>query len=301
VALAGAIIVGLVRSMETLSLHAAEFGVGMTLTAGLMLVSPVAAIGDRIAPDGGVDGMSGVTGGRVAALVSALPGADVHEPLGAQLPGDDAVVVVPVVLPLSEPSISTGIAGAIRGVVIELIGAVVEPGAPMGFITEVGYADTLLLVDVTLNTDGEISCVAGEQFTLVPGRVGSFANGAAAKVVTGAPGMAAAEKKLTNGLGPVKGEDTIAPGVVGNPIAVVPTVDICAKQLPWPSKRTVVAQSKVRISIHPARHELAGSGRGATLLPLARSTTGLRTTRSPASRPSRTSTCFPKSRASEIF
>ena len=39
-ALAGAIIVGLVRSSETLSLHAAEFGVGMTLMAGLMLVSP---------------------------------------------------------------------------------------------------------------------------------------------------------------------------------------------------------------------------------------------------------------------
>jgi hypothetical protein len=56
-ALAGAIIVGLVRSSETLSLHAAEFGVGMTLTAGLMLVPPVSAIGDCIVPDNGFAGM----------------------------------------------------------------------------------------------------------------------------------------------------------------------------------------------------------------------------------------------------
>src|SRR6516165_5077283 len=78
-ALAGAIIVGLVRSSETLSLHAAEFGVGMTLKAGLMLVPPVSMTGGCIAPACGLAGMSGVTGGSVAALVSALPGADVQE------------------------------------------------------------------------------------------------------------------------------------------------------------------------------------------------------------------------------
>jgi hypothetical protein len=42
-ALVGAIIVGLVRSRETLSLHAAEFGVGITLVAGVMPVSVVSA------------------------------------------------------------------------------------------------------------------------------------------------------------------------------------------------------------------------------------------------------------------
>jgi hypothetical protein len=46
VALAAAIIVGLARSIETLSLHAAEFGVGMTLEAGLTLVLPRSATGD---------------------------------------------------------------------------------------------------------------------------------------------------------------------------------------------------------------------------------------------------------------
>jgi hypothetical protein len=45
-ALVGAIIVGLARSIETLSLHAAEFGVGITPKAGLMLVPPISAIGD---------------------------------------------------------------------------------------------------------------------------------------------------------------------------------------------------------------------------------------------------------------
>jgi hypothetical protein len=243
---------GLARSSETLSLHAAEFGVGMMLVFGLMLVSPISAIAaDCIVPEGVLGGMSGVAGGRVAALVSALPGADVHELLGAQLPGDDDVGMVPVVLPLIEPRISTGIAGANGGMVLELNGAAVELNiglAPTGLVVEVGLAETVVVVDVTLITDGEISCVAGEQFTIVPGRVGSFANGGVAKVVAGAPGMVAAEKRLVNGLGPVKGDDTIAPGVVCSPIAVVPTVDICAKQLPQPSESIAVIQNKARIS-----------------------------------------------------
>jgi hypothetical protein len=48
VALAGAIMVGLVRSIEMLSLQAAVFGVGMTAGAGLMLVSLMSrsAVGD---------------------------------------------------------------------------------------------------------------------------------------------------------------------------------------------------------------------------------------------------------------
>ena len=46
VALTGAIIVGLARSNETFS-HAAEFGVGTTLEAGLMLVPPISATGRR--------------------------------------------------------------------------------------------------------------------------------------------------------------------------------------------------------------------------------------------------------------
>lgn len=46
VALAGAIIVGLARSIEMASLHAAEFGVGIAVMAWLTLVLPRSAIGD---------------------------------------------------------------------------------------------------------------------------------------------------------------------------------------------------------------------------------------------------------------
>jgi hypothetical protein len=193
-----------------------------------------------------------VVGGREAALVSTFPGADVHELLGTQFPGEDAVVTVPVVLPLTEPRMRTGIAGArtVVGVAIEPVGVVVKPGArfaPIGLIEVVGLGETLVLVDVTLITEGESSAVIGEQLTVVPGIVGSCANGGAASVVAGAPGTVAAEKRLVNGLGPVKGDDTIAPGVVGSPIAVVPIVDICAKQLPQLSNSIVVIKSKVRI------------------------------------------------------
>jgi hypothetical protein len=40
VAFAGAIMAGLARSIEMFSLHAAEFGVGITVIAGSMLVPP---------------------------------------------------------------------------------------------------------------------------------------------------------------------------------------------------------------------------------------------------------------------
>jgi hypothetical protein len=46
VAFAGAIIAGLARSIEMLSLHAAEFGVGITVMAGSILVLPRSATGD---------------------------------------------------------------------------------------------------------------------------------------------------------------------------------------------------------------------------------------------------------------
>jgi hypothetical protein len=174
-----------------------------------------------------------VASGRLAVLASAFPGAEVHEPLDAKFPGDDAAAIVPVVLPPTEPRINTGIAGArtAGGVVLELMGWVGELGiavAPTELIEVAGRAVTLVVVDVTLMTEGESSATNGEQFTVVPGIVGSCANGGAARVVAGAPGMVAAEKRLVNGLGPVNGDDTIAPGVVGSPIAVVPTVDICA-------------------------------------------------------------------------
>jgi hypothetical protein len=101
-------------------------------------------------------------------------------------------------------------------------------------------------MDIVLAITGiDVMVCAGdrEQLTLVPAMVGSSASGTGARVVSGAPGSVAAE----NGLGPVRGDDTIAPGVDGIPIAVVPTVETCAAQLPPPSSNAVMAYRRVRI------------------------------------------------------
>jgi hypothetical protein len=60
--------------------------------------------------------------------------------------------------------------------------------------------------------------------------------------------MVAAEKRLVNGLGPAKGEETMAPGVAGSAIAVVPTVDIWANELLQPSPSIATTKKKIRIA-----------------------------------------------------
>ena len=196
--------------------------------------------------------------GRAAGLVSAFPGADVHDPLGVELPGDGACGTVPVVLPLTDPRINTGIAGgkAVDWLVLVVIGAVVVVMlsgvviAAFGLARGGGPISMPVLGGITLITEGEIATTVAEQFTEVPGAIGSSASGAGAKVVAGAPGTVAGEKRLENGPGPVRGDDTIAPGVVASPIAVVPTVETCARPLLPPSRRTVaVTQRIARIQI----------------------------------------------------
>jgi hypothetical protein len=181
-----------------------------------------------------------VDSGAAAALVSVFPGAVVHELLATGLPSEDVDMIVPIVLPATEPRIVTGAAAGRLGkaLVLAAIDAVLDPCvvvgaigmviAPSGLIVAVGLAETVVLVDVALITDGESSTNVGEQLTLVPGIVGSWASGGEAKVVTGAPGTVAAENRLENGLGPASGDDTIAPGVVGSAMAVEPMVDTCA-------------------------------------------------------------------------
>jgi hypothetical protein len=117
--------------------------------------------------------------------------------------------------------------------------------AVVGLVATVGLVDRPVLADVTLITDGDVACrAAGEQFTLVPARVGLSAKGRGARVVAGAPGTVAAEK----GLGPVRGDETIAPGVVGIPMAVVPMVEVCATQLPPPIRSAAITLCRVRMS-----------------------------------------------------
>jgi hypothetical protein len=108
--------VGLARSNETLSLHAAEFGVGMTVIAGAISVLARSSTGDGITPGGGLGGTSLMASGRAAELVNALPGEAVHVLPGLAVPSAGADAIVPVALPLTPPRISTGIAGGkVRG------------------------------------------------------------------------------------------------------------------------------------------------------------------------------------------
>ena len=100
-------------------------------------------------------------------------------------------------------------------------------------------------VTCTIGVPGVI-CPAGvAQVTTVPGIVGSEASGTGANVVSGVPGWVNVE----NGLGPLSGEVTIAPGIDESPIAVVPMVETCARQTWAPDNRATVVISKRRIAV----------------------------------------------------
>jgi hypothetical protein len=210
-----------------------------------------------MAPGGGTCGISGVEAGKAEALVSVLPGADVHELPGVELPSIGAGAIVPVVLPVTVPTMVTGMAAGKVGDRLVLVVGAAGPDmlgiAPKALIAEVGIAETLLFVEVTLSTDGESSTSVGAQFTLVPGSVGSCASGGEARVVAGAPATVVAEKRLVNGPGPARGDDTTAPGVVGIAMAVVPMVETCAREAPLLSISAAVAQRSVRIQVSGVR------------------------------------------------
>ncbi|WP_426409773.1 hypothetical protein [Bradyrhizobium ganzhouense] len=195
--------------------------------------------------------------GKVAALVSVLPGADVHELPVVELPSTGAGAMVPVVLPVTVLTMVTGMAAGKVGDRLVLVDIAVGPDmpgmAPKALVAEVGLAETLVFEEVTLSTDGESSTSVGAQFTLVPGSVGSCASGGEARVVAGAPATVVAEKRLVNGLGPASGDETTAPGVVGIAMAVVPMVETCARQAPLLSRSAAAAQTYLRMQIPDVR------------------------------------------------
>jgi hypothetical protein len=135
-------------------------------------------------------------------------------------------------------------------------GVAVLPGAEevVANTTDVGVADIDGIAPIagdgmdvtgTAGVPGVICPVGVEQVTTVPGVAGSDASGTGASVVSGAPGWVVAE----NGLGPLSGEVTIAPGVDGRPMAVVPMVETCAKPALQPNSRAPAMNSKRRIAI----------------------------------------------------
>jgi hypothetical protein len=97
----------------------------------------------------------------------------------------------------------------------------------------------------TAGVPGAICPVGVEHVTTVPGVVGSEASGTGASVVTGVPGLVVAE----NGLGPLRGDVTIVPGVDGSPMAVLPMVETCARPALQPASKIAVVNSRRRIAI----------------------------------------------------
>jgi hypothetical protein len=128
----------------------------------------------------------------------------------------------------------------------ELAGIVVVAGdgTTAGVIPVVAAIDDREVTG-TAGVPGVICPVGVEQVTTVPGIVGSEASGTGANVVSGAPGWVVAE----NGLGPLSGEVTIAPGVDESPIAVVPMVETCARLALGPNSRAAAMNNKRRMVI----------------------------------------------------
>jgi hypothetical protein len=137
-------------------------------------------------------------------------------------------------------------------------GVAVLPGVEeLAGTTDVGAADIDGIVPAaadgrevtgTAGVPGVICPVGVEQVRTVPGMVGSEASGSGASVVSGAPGWVVAEK----GLGPLSGDVTIAPGVDGRPMAVVPRVETCATQALLPNSSVAIVNSKRCVAIRPA-------------------------------------------------
>jgi len=173
------------------------------------------------------DGRGGTAGGGGAGTVE-LGYTDMNDVAGCADRARNCVVVLSVVG------------------VDEIVGAV-GTGETDGIVPVVtGVAD----VEVTGTVVPDAICPVGvEQVTTVPGVVGSEAIGTGASVVSGMPGWVVAE----NGLGPLSGEVTIAPGVVARPMDVVPKVEICARHAVQPASRVTIISSKRRIGHYSFR------------------------------------------------
>ncbi len=217
-------------------------GVGIVPNAvpGIIASDDMVVVGDivvAVLPAMGVEVVVGTVDGV---------GVDVAVTTGAAAPiGDDATGTV-------EPGKS--VTNDVAGVADSKSGAVVEVGELAGTVGIEGVVPIAppvadMEITGTVGVPGAICPVGVAQVTTVPGVVGSEAIGTGASVVSGLPGWVVAE----NGLGPLSGEVTIAPGVVARPMDVVPKVETCARQAVQPASRVTVVSSKRRIGITPSQ------------------------------------------------
>ncbi|MGT2441168.1 hypothetical protein ACU4GH_41205 [Bradyrhizobium betae] len=215
-ALAGSIVAGSARFIETPSMQAELFGLGMTAAFGSMPVPPTALVSAEIVPGTAFTGTCEIDNGRDAALVTCPPGVELHATV-VPVPAGAAAETVPMELMFCP---MTGRIGAARP----------DVGRPMD--------DTVGVAGTGVGDDG-----GAAQTTTVPGVVGSDASGTGANVVSGAPDTVVAE----NGPGLLSGEITIAPGTVGRSIAVLPVVATCAWTGDPPSSTAIIVANTTRI------------------------------------------------------
>jgi hypothetical protein len=165
-----------------------------------------------------------------------------EDAVGTAVVDDDTGTVEPGTVDRNDEA---GCADSCRNGAVVLLVAGAEDVVGVGDIVDA--AKTGVELTDTVGVPGAICPVGGAQVTTVPGVVGSEASGTGASVVSGTPDWVVAE----NGLGPLSGDVTIAPGVVGRPIAVLPMVETCAMLALQPASRIAVVYSKYRIAIPP--------------------------------------------------
>jgi hypothetical protein len=231
---------------------------------GDMIPVVLATTGVGMVPNG-VPGIIAVDG----IIVAVLPAMDVETVLGA-VEGVGTDVAVTAGAAAASGDDATGIVEPGKSVINDVAGvadsksgavelAVVDAGEVAGTVGIVGAAETDGVVPVvppaaemdvtgTATVGGPICPVGVEQVMTVPGVVGSEASGTGASVVSGTPGRVAEE----NGLGPLRGEDNIVPGVDGRPIAVVPMVETCARLAWQPTSKAVAVNSRRRMTMTPS-------------------------------------------------
>jgi hypothetical protein len=195
----------------------------MTIGVGMV---PNGAAGVIIAVDAGLATVDDV--GTGIAVMEGVGGFCIMFGSGAGMNTTDLVGTTVTVLPLAE---------------VEELAEAVDAGGAATIADIVPVAPTI--DDSTAGVPGVICPVGVEQVTTVPGIVGSVASGTGANVVSGAPGWVIAE----NGLGPLSGEVTIAPGVDESPIAVVPMVETCARLALDTNSRATARNNKHRMVI----------------------------------------------------
>ena len=211
---------------ETLPVVEGTIGAGMVPNGAFGIIDCVI-----VAEDGVMAGLAGID---VMTALGAVDGVGTGtadnggDGRGGNAGGGGAGTVEPAMTLVADVSgCCEKVRGAIAIVGVEELGVdggIAGAAEAVGIVTAVAAVAGMEVTD-TGAVPGAICPVGAAQVTTVPGVVGSEAGGTAASVVSGAPGWVAVEK----GLGPLSGEDTIAPGVDGSPIAVVPMVETCAR------------------------------------------------------------------------